>query len=102
MNKKTYIQTDEYTASLAELLLAKVDNHQLDLKELVTLMRTLIPSQEPERFYTSEQTADMLSISVDQLYRLRKSKKIHHREIESSIRYSKSDIEEFQASCRKE
>ena len=64
-------------------------------------MRSMIPSQEPERFYTSEETAEILSISVDQLYKLRIAGKIHYRQIGSSIRYSKSDIEEFQLKCKR-
>jgi hypothetical protein len=101
MNKTTYIHTDNNTVNLAELLLAKLDNHYLDMNELMTLVRTLIPSQEPEHFYTSEETAKILCISVKHLFNLRIAGEIHYREIGTSIRYSKSDIEEYQAKCKR-
>jgi excisionase family DNA binding protein len=101
MEKRTYIKTDDYSSYLAENLLAMMSNQQLDIQELQRLVRTMIPSQEPESFYTINETCKMLSICEKQLYNLRVSGEIHYREIGTAIRFSKSDIEEYQAKCRR-
>jgi excisionase family DNA binding protein len=101
MEKRTYIKTDEYTSYLAEDLLAMMNNQHLDIQELQRLVRSLIPSQQPEWFYTINETCKILSICEKQLYNLRISGEIHYREIGTAIRFSKSDIEEYQAKCRR-
>ena len=100
MAKRVYIETDEQTSYLVETLLAKMNVQELDIKQLLELVRMLIPSQEPERFYSREKTAEILDISVEQLDILRKKGKIGYRRIERSIKYSKKDIEEFQKKCK--
>ena len=100
MQKRVYIETDKQTSNLAEVVLAKMNDQGLDIKQILELVRMLIPSQEPERFYGREKTAEILDISVEQLDKLRKNGKIGYRRIERSIKYSKKDIEEFQEKCK--
>lgn len=100
MNSKNNIQTDKNLTYKQELNAVKLDNIGLDIKQLYELMRMFIPSQEPERFYSREKTAEILDISVEQLDILRKNGKIAYRKIERLIKYSKSDIVEFQQKCR--
>lgn len=94
MEKRTYIQTENNTANLVELLL-------LELKELKAKVCTIVPSHDPEQFYTEEQAAGFLGISKKQLYNVRKAGEIHYRVIKGSIKYSTSDIEEYQNGCRR-
>ena len=100
MQKRYYIETDKQTSYLVETLLAKMNDQGLDLKQLLELVRMLTPSQEPERFYGREKTAEILDISVEQLDILRKNGKIGFRKIERSIKYSKKDIQEFQENSK--
>ena len=100
MAKRVYIETDKQTSYLTETVLAKMNVQELDIKQLLELVRMLIPSQEPERFYSREKTAEILDISVEQLDILRKKGKIGYRKIERSIKYSKKDIQEFQENCK--
>ena len=100
MQKRYYIETDKQTSYLVETLLAKMNEQEQNIKLLQELVRMLIPSQEPERFYGREKTAEILDISVEQLDILRKKGKIGYRRIERSIKYSKKDIEEFQKKCK--
>lgn len=101
MAKETYIKKIDRSHNMLELVLAKMQQQELNQDELRNLVRLLIPSQEPEHFYTEKETAAILCISEKQVYNLRMSGKINYREIESSIRYAKSDIVEFQESCRR-
>ena len=100
MPKRVYIETDEQTSYLVETLLAKMNEQEQNIKLLQELVSMLTPSQEPERFYGREKTAEILDISVEQLDILRKKGKIGYRRIERSIKYSKKDIEEFQKKCK--
>ena len=100
MNSKNSIQTNEYSSNLVEVLLDKMNNHELEIIQLVQMVRMLVPSQEPERFYSREKTAEILDISIEQLDLLRKKGKINCRKVERSIKYSKGDIIEFQEKCK--
>jgi len=101
MAKETYIKKIDRSHNMLEVILAKMQQQELNQDELRNLVRLLIPSQEPEHFYTEKEAAQILSISEKQVYNLRIGGKIHFREIGSSIRYAKSDIVEFQDSCRR-
>ena len=101
MQKRIYIETDEQTSYLAETLLAKMNVHELDIKQLVELVRMLNPSQVPEQFYSIEETSKILKMPVRTLYNARLNGDIHWREYKGNIRFSKQDIEEFQAKCRR-
>ena len=85
MAKRVYIETDEQTSYLADVLLAKMNDQGLDLKQLLELVRMLTPSQEPEQFYGREKTAEILDISVEQLDILRKKGKIGYRRISEKM-----------------
>ena len=101
MAKRVYIETDKQTSYLAETLLAKMNVHELDIKQLVELLRMLNPSQVPEQFYSIEETSKILKMPVRTLYNARLNGDIHWREYKGNIWFSKKDIEEFQLRCRK-
>lgn len=101
MNNKNNIQTDKHSSNLVEVVLEKVNAQGLDIKQLYELMRMLIPSQEPERFYTIDETSKILKMSISNLYKARKRGDIHWREYDGKIWFSKFDIEEFQLKCRR-
>ena len=101
MQKRIYIETDEQTSYLAETLLAKMNVHELDIKQLVELVRMLNPSQVPEQFYSIEETSKILKMPVRTLYNARLNGDIHWREYKGNIWFSKRDIEEFQLKCRR-
>lgn len=77
-----------------------LNRQDLDIKQLLEVMRSYVPSAEPERFYSREKTAEILDISVEKLDMLRKANEISHRKVASLIKFSKSDIEEFQNRCK--
>jgi len=87
-----YIETDNNTSNLVELLL-------LEIKDLNASVRTLQPNDKAQLF-TEKETAYRLCISVRNLVSLRKNQKIHFRQIGASVRYSLDDILEFEESCR--
>ena len=101
MAKRVYIETDEQTSYLVETLLAKMNEQEQNIKLLQELVRMLIPSQEPEQFYSIEETSKILKMPVRTLYNARINGDIHWREYKGNIRFSKQDIEEFQAKCRR-
>jgi len=101
LQKRVYIETDKQTSYLAEVLLAKMNDQGLDIKQLRELVRMLIPSQEPERFYSINETAKILNMSVKTLYNARMEGDIHWREYKGNVWFSKQDIEEFQLKCRR-
>ncbi|NLI71353.1 MAG: helix-turn-helix domain-containing protein [Bacteroidales bacterium] len=101
MSKKTHISTDENSTYLTELVIEKLNQHGLDIKQLVRLVRSLVPSAEPERFYTMQETLEILKMSRSTLNNIRKNGDIHYREYKGRIWFSKSDIEEFQLKIRK-
>ena len=101
MAKRVYIETDKQTSYLAETLLAKMNVHELDIKQLVELVRMLNPSQVPEQFYSIEETSKILKMPVRTLYNARLNGDIHWREYKGNVWFSKQDIEEFQIKCRR-
>ena len=101
MAKRVYIETDKQTSYLAETLLAKMNVHELDIKQLVELVRMLNPSQVPEQFYSIEETSKILKMPVRTLYNARLNGDIHWREYKGNVWFSKQDIEEFQLKCRR-
>ena len=101
MQKRYYIQTDKQTSYLVETLLAKMNEQEQNIKLLQELVRMLIPSQEPEQFYSINETAKILNMSVKTLYTARLEGEIHWREYKGNIWFSKRDIEEFQLKCRR-
>ena len=101
LQKRVYIETDKQTSYLAEVLLDKMNDQGLDIKQLLDLVRMLIPSQEPEQFYSINETAKILNMSVKTLYTARLEGEIHWREYKGNIWFSKRDIEEFQLKCRR-
>ena len=101
MQKRPYIKTDEQKSYLIETLLAMMNVHDLDTKQILELVRMLIPSQEPERFFSINETAKILNMSVKTLYNARMKGDIHWREYNGKIRFCKEDIEEFQLKCRR-
>ena len=101
MPKRVYIETDKQTSYLADVLLAKMNDQGLDLKQLLELVRMLTPSQEPEQFYSIEETSKILKMPVRTLYNARINGDIHWREYKGNVWFSKQDIEEFQLKCRK-
>jgi hypothetical protein len=101
MSKTKYIQTDSSTANLTELLLAKlvsIEQYQLVLNNKLC---DFVTPPDTIQLYTEKETADKLKISVRTLVTLRNDKKIHYRKIESCVRYSLVDIEEFEECCRR-
>ena len=101
MQKRYYIQTDKQTSYLVETLLAKMNEQEQNIKLLQELVRMLIPSQEPEQFYSIEETSKILKMPVRTLYNARINGDIHWREYKGNVWFSKQDIEEFQLRCRK-
>ena len=101
MQKRYYIQTDKQTSYLVETLLAKMNEQEQNIKLLQELVRMLIPSQEPEQFYSINETAKILNMSVKTQYTARLEGEIHWREYKGNIWFSKRDIEEFQLKCRR-
>jgi predicted site-specific integrase-resolvase len=53
------------------------------------------------QLYTEKQAAELLSISIKNLYLLRKDGKIHYHQLGINIRYSLGDILEYEERCRK-
>ena len=101
LQKRVYIETDKQTSYLAEVLLDKMNDQGLDIKQLLELVRMLIPSQVPEQFYSIEETSKILKMPVRTLYNARLNGDIHWREYKGNVWFSKQDIEEFQLRCRK-
>ncbi len=101
MPKRVYIETDKQTSYLADILLAKMNEQEQNIKLLQELVRMLTPSQEPEQFYSIEETSKILKMPVRTLYNARINGDIHWREYKGNVWFSKQDIEEFQAKCRK-
>ena len=101
LQKRVYIETDKQTSYLVETLLAKMNEQEQNIKLLQELVRMLIPSQEPEQFYSINETAKILNMSVKTLYTARLEGEIHWREYKGNIWFSKRDIEEFQLKCRR-
>jgi len=89
-----YIQTDNNTANLVELLLQ-------ELAKLRHEVGTLSNPIEMAQLFNEERAAKMLDISKSSLINIRNDGKIHYRQIGTSIRYSLADIVEFQESCRR-
>jgi len=94
MDKRMYIQTDNNTVHLVELLLQKIEN--LDAK-----VNMLSNPVESAKLFNEDRVAELLDISKSSVITLRKEGKIHYRQIGTSIRYSLADILEFQERCRR-
>ena len=101
MQKRYYIETDKQTSYLVETLLAKMNEQEQNIKLLQELVRMLIPSEEPEQFYSIEETSKILKMPVRTLYNARINGDIHWREYKGNVWFSKQDIEEFQLKCRR-
>ena len=101
MPKRVYIETDKQTSYLADVLLAKMNEQEQNIKLLQELVRMLTPSQEPEQFYSIEETSKILKMPVRTLYNARINGDIHWREYKGNVWFSKQDIEEFQLKCRR-
>jgi len=101
MQKTTYIQTDANTANLAELQLLKMASFELILRELMVKVSTLTNPLDLSQLFTEQETADRLSISIKNLYILRKQGKIHYHQLGINIRYSLGDIMEYEEKCRR-
>ena len=101
MAKRVYIETDEQTSYLVETLLAKMNEQEQNIKLLQELVSMLTPSQEPEQFYSIEETSKILKMPVRTLYNARINGDIHWREYKGNVWFSKQDIEEFQLKCRR-
>jgi hypothetical protein len=94
MKKRTYIQTDDNTANLVELLLAEI-------KDLRHWLCTLSNHEERVCLFTEKKTAEILDISIRGLINLRKEGKIHYRQLGKNIRYTLDDISEFEDNCKR-
>ena len=94
MEKRTYIQTDDNTANLVELLLLEIQN-------LNAKVSTLSNPLEMAQLFNEDKAAEILDISKSSVITLRKEKKIHYRQIGNNIRYSLADILEYQERCRR-
>jgi len=94
MEKRTYIQTNDNTVNMVELLL-------LEIRNLNAKVSTLSNPLETAKLFNEDRAAKILDISKSSLITLRNEGKIHYRQIGKSIRYSLSDILEFEESCRK-
>ena len=101
MPKRVYIETDKQTSYLADVLLAKMNEQEQNIKLLQELVSMLTPSQEPEQFYSIEETSKILKMPVRTLYNARINGDIHWREYKGNVWFSKQDIEEFQLKCRR-
>lgn len=82
-------------------MLAKMNEQEQNIKLLQELVRMLTPSQEPEQFYSIEETSKILKMPVRTLYNARINRDIHWREYKGNVWFSKQDIEEFQFNCRR-
>jgi len=89
-----YIQTDNNTFNLVELLLQKIES--LDAK--VSMLSNPL---ESAKLFTEDKGAELLGISKRTLINLRNEGKIHYLQIGTSIRYSLADILEFQENCKR-
>lgn len=94
MDKRTYIQTDDNSINLLELLLLKIDG----LEQKVC---TLSNPAHAAQLYTESDVAGILKVTKRTVFNLRKNGKIHFRDLEIGIRYSMEDILEFEDKCRK-
>jgi len=101
MGKTTYIQTDTNTANLAELQLLKMESFELVIRELMAKVSTLTNPLDLSQLFTEQEAADRLSISIKNIYLLRKEGKIHYHQLGINIRYSLGDILEYEEGCRK-
>jgi len=101
MGKNVYIQTDANTANLAELHLLKMARVELVIRELMAKVSTLTNPLDLSQLFTEQETADRLSISIANIYRLRKQGKIHYHQVGINIRYSLGDILEYEERCRR-
>ncbi len=101
MDNKTNIVTDHHSTYLTELVIDKLNKQELEIIRLRELVSSLVPSEEPERFYTVEETTEILKMSRKSLYLARIKGDIHYRKYNDSVWFSKSDIEEFQLKIKK-
>ena len=94
MDKRTYIQTDDITMNLVELLLLKIDGLE---QKVYTLSNPIHTAQ----LYNEKEAAKILKISSRALYTLRTKGKISFRDLDIGIRYRMDDIMEFEDICQK-
>ena len=100
MGKKR-IHTDAHIANPAELHLLKMERVELVIRELTAKVCTLTNPTNYTQLYTEKQADDLLSLSIKNLYILRKEGKIHYHQVGINIRYSLGDILEYEERCRK-
>ena len=101
MGKTTNIQPDALTANLAELQLLKMESFELIIRELMAKVCTLTNPLDNSQLFTEKEAATRLSISIKNLYILRKQGKIHYHQVGINIRYSFGDILEYEESCKR-
>ena len=101
MGKTTYILTDAHTANLAELQLLKMERVELVIRELLVKVSTLTNPTDYAQLYAEKEAAALLSISIKNLYILRKQGKIHYHQVGINVRYSLGDILEYEEGCRR-
>ena len=101
MGKTRYILTDAQTANLAELQLLKMESFELAIRELMAKVSTLSNPLDYSQLFTEQEAAARLSISIKNLYMLRKQGNIHYHQVGINIRYSLGDIMEYEEGCRR-
>ena len=101
MGKTTYIQTDAHTANLTVLLMEKLVSYERMNSELMAKICTLTNPLDCSQLFTEQETADRLSISIKNLYILRKQGNIHYHQVGINFRYSLGDIMEYEEGCKK-
>jgi len=74
---------------------------ELVIRELTAKVCTLTNPTNYTQLYTEKQADDLLSLSIKNLYILRKEGKIHYHQVGINIRYSLGDILEYEERCRK-
>jgi len=74
---------------------------ELVIRELTAKVCTLTNPTNNTQLYTEKQADDLLSLSIKNLYILRKEGKIHYHQVGINIRYSLGDILEYEERCRK-
>ena len=96
MAKRVYIETDQHTVNLVELLIEEVRrlNDKIDRLE----ERLCTPAAQTDallQLYSLEQTTQLLNISHKTLYNIRREGKISSKKIKGRVMFSKSDVERY-------